>query len=169
MLAASIIVLNVVKECLTGTLGVFVLVFAQRLKVVINNLVYHWGNSPPQVERIKLIRLFLTVISITFLLADIVYNMIGPTFDAYAAVTETRLGVFGDALVMANGKVQLMTDIKMQFVLFLNLQILFFHHALRFGENTAIIDMGDADNDPAVGQDVAGRDGAGGSGSRSTN
>ena len=40
----------------------------------------------------------------------------------------------------------MMIDIKIQFVLFLNLQILFFHHCLRFGENKTIIDMGDAEN-----------------------
>ena len=48
--------------------------------------------------------------------------------------------------LQANGKLQLMIDIKMQFILFLNLQILFFHHSLRFGENKAIIDMGEVDH-----------------------
>ena len=43
-----------------------------------------------------------------------------------------------------------MLDVKMQIVLLLNLQILFFYHKLRFGENKAIIDLGRSDHDSNV-------------------
>ena len=79
---------------MTGALGIFILIFAQRLKAVVEILVYHWGNSPPQVERIKTIRVFLILMAITFLLADLVYNIIGPLFDILNAITETRTGQF---------------------------------------------------------------------------
>ena len=107
---------------MTGALGIFVLIFAQRLKAVVELLVYHWGNSPPQVERIKTIRVFLTIMSITFLLADFVYNIIGPSFDVINAITETRTGRFdNNEHMMGNSKLQLMLDMKMQIVLLLNL------------------------------------------------
>ena len=90
---------------MTGALGIFVLIFAQRLKAVVQLLVYHWGNSPPQVERIKIIRVFLVAIAATFLLADLVYNIIGPTFDVINAITETRTGDFENhEHMMGNGK-----------------------------------------------------------------
>ena len=44
----------------------------------------------------------------------------------------------------------MMLDIKMQIVLALNLQILFFYHKLRFGENKSIIDLGSVDHDSNV-------------------
>ena len=43
--------------------------------------------------------------SITFLLADLVYNIIGPSFDVINAITETRTGRFDNhEHMMGNGK-----------------------------------------------------------------
>ena len=98
-------------------------------------------------ERIKTIRVFLILMSITFLLADLVYNIIGPSFDILNAITETKTGHFDNHdHMMGNSKLQLMLDIKLQLVFLLNLQILLFYHKLRFGEHSRIIDFGDADS-----------------------
>ena len=104
-LASTIIILNVLKECLTGTLGVCVLIFGHRLKVVVELLVYLYGNSLPHVERIKMIRRMLIIISITYLIPDFVYNFIGPVFDVKNAIHETRSGNFDDQdHMMGNSK-----------------------------------------------------------------
>ena len=55
VMISLIILFNFLKECLSGTLGTYVLVFACRLKYIIQELVYEWGNSPPSIARIKTI------------------------------------------------------------------------------------------------------------------
>ena len=89
-LALLIILLNLIKECLTGTLGVYVLIFACRLRNIIDELVYEWGNSPPSIKRIKKIRFYLFLMGITFLTVDVVYNIAYPVFEAIDALKDTQ-------------------------------------------------------------------------------
>lgn len=49
VLISLVVVLNVLKECLTGTLGIYVLKFAYRLQNIIEELKFTWGNSPPAI------------------------------------------------------------------------------------------------------------------------
>ena len=78
VLASLIIFFNLFKECLTGTLGTYVLIFACRLKNIIDLLVYEWGNSPPAIARITTIRNYLFLMGITYLTVDLIYNVIYP-------------------------------------------------------------------------------------------
>ena len=93
-LVLVIVICNVLKECMTGALGIFILVFAHRLDSIINALIFEWGNTPPQIERIKTIRLFLLVMAYTFLTVNFSYNIIVPVINIIRAVREERTGDF---------------------------------------------------------------------------
>ena len=117
-LAICIVVFNVLKECLTGTLGIIVLIFANRLQNIIDELKYMWGNSPPAILRLKTIRNYLLMMGITYLLVDVIYSVIFPIFQV--------LHAFGRDDDPSTSKkhsntVQISNQIEIQFILIFNL------------------------------------------------
>ena len=118
MLASLIIILNVVKECLTGTLGIYVLIFSCRLQNIIDELKFTWGNSPPVIIRLRTLRNYLLMMGITYLLVDLLYSIIFPIFEV--------LHVFGlddDPTVKKKNSniLQISNQIEIQFILLFNL------------------------------------------------
>ena len=76
---------NTLKIAMTFSLGISIFVFAYKLKGTIDMLVFQWGNSPPQIQRIRIIRKALMRIAVTYLLDDIVYNIVLPIYEVSLA------------------------------------------------------------------------------------
>ena len=68
------------KECLTATLGVFVLIFSNRLKNIVDDLRYIWGNNLPAIGKLKILRRYLVMISLNYLLCDVLFSILQPIF-----------------------------------------------------------------------------------------
>ena len=81
-----IVFFNVLKECLSGTLGIYVLIFALRLRNIIEELVYQWGNTLPAIARIKTIQSYVFVMGVTYLAVDLIFNLIYPCFEIAKAI-----------------------------------------------------------------------------------
>ena len=109
VMAGLIITLNLLKECLTGTLGIYVLIFACRLQNIIDELVYQWGNSPPAIARLRTIRNYLIMMGVTYLSVDIIFNIVYPGFEAAHELKEINSGIFNDE---NNATLQLAADIE---------------------------------------------------------
>ena len=76
-----IVILNMLKECLTATLGIYVLIFAYRLQNIIEELKFTWGNSPPAIARLRTLRNYLLMMGLTYLLVDVLYSVVFPAFE----------------------------------------------------------------------------------------
>ena len=85
---------------MTLSLGIIIFIFGYQLKRTIDELVFQWGNSPPQIARIRIIRQALMRISFTYLLDDIVYNILLPYYEVKLAIYETDRG--NDASSLTN-------------------------------------------------------------------
>ena len=105
---------------MTGTLGIFILVFTCRLTPIINTLILEWGKTPPQIERIKTIRLFLFIMACTFLAINFTYNFIVPVLNIIQAVKEEKTGNYKE-IISNFAYIQLVADIFEIMILFLNL------------------------------------------------
>ena len=76
-----IVILNMLKECLTATLGIYVLIFAYRLQNIIEELKFTWGNSPPAITRLRTLRNYLLMMGLIYLLVDVLYSVVFPAFE----------------------------------------------------------------------------------------
>ena len=128
-MAILIVLLNLLKECLTGTLGIIVLIFSCRLQNIIDELKYSWGNSPPAITRLKTLRNYLLMMGITYLVVDVIYSIILPIFEV--------LHLYGmDEDPSISGKnshiVQISNQVEIQFILIFNLQMIFFYDTTTF-------------------------------------
>ena len=128
-MASLIITINLLKECLTGTLGTYVLIFACRLQNIIDELLYQWGNSPPAIARLRTIRNYLILMGVTYLLVDIIFNIVYPGFEAAHELREAESGVLSDE---NNATLQLAADIEVQLILLFNLEMIFFYSKTSF-------------------------------------
>ena len=128
-MAILIVLLNLLKECLTGTLGIIVLIFSCRIQNIIDELKYAWGNSPPAITRLKTLRNYLLMMGITYLVVDVIYSIIFPIFEV--------LHLFGmdrDPSVSGTHShiLQISNLAEIQFVLIFNLQMIFFYDTTTF-------------------------------------
>ena len=62
------------------------LVFAFRLGNIIEELVYQWGNNLPAIARIKTIQYYVYLMGVTYLLVDLIFNLIYPGFEISKAI-----------------------------------------------------------------------------------
>ena len=124
---------------MTCTIGILILTFARRLQAIIKALIFEWGNSPPQIGYIKTIRLFLLVLACTYLTVNVSFDIVVPMINILYAIKEEKTGDFD--IKTQTGYMQIIDDLYEIFILFFNLEVLFFYHKMSFNEQTPIINL----------------------------
>lgn len=121
LIVSFLITFNLLKECLSGTLGIYVLIFAFKLKNIIQELVYQWGNNLPAIARIKTIQYYIFVMGVTYLAVDLIFNLIYPACEVAHAISEHRKGRAPETKDFDNTLMQFMEDFEVQLILVFNL------------------------------------------------
>ena len=127
-LVSAIIILNVLKEFLTATLGISVLIFSHRIKNIADEVRYYWGNSTPTIGKLKILRCYLITIALTYLLCDVLYSVLQPIIQILN-VKSSGSGEDDQTLPL---NFEVLGLIKVELILILNLQILSFYHKTSF-------------------------------------
>lgn len=72
------IIINLLKFCCETFIGITTFKFATSIKKLITLVKYEFGETFPQIQRLKLMRLLLISMSATYILVDCFYNLILP-------------------------------------------------------------------------------------------
>ena len=88
-------------------------------------MTYEFGESFPQIARLKLMRRLLISLSITYLLVDLFYNLFLPACCVIAVilVEDQNNRVWRESM-------QLVSDLRIQLVLAFNIQMVYFYYKL---------------------------------------
>jgi len=110
---------NGLKLVLCVTLGVYTLIFSNRIQNLINILHYEFGNTHTSIKRLQLVRTLLLTMSVTYLIVDIFYNVVLPITLVYFVTNDELTANLTTG--QWNVTLQLLGDLKVQVTLIFNL------------------------------------------------
>lgn len=120
---------NLTKLVCETFIGITTLNFVNQIKQLIQLMSYEFGEKFPQIKRLQLMRKLLIWLSVTYLLLDLLINLVLPT--GYVILTLV-INDAGEVQYEAywEESLQLVSDIRVQFMLAFNVQMVYFYYKL---------------------------------------
>ena len=118
LLIALYIMFNVIKLVFSAIIGITTLRFGSQISKLIKLVSYEFGETFPQIPRLKLMRKLIISMSVTYILVDCFYNLLLP----FMLVVIALVHQVNDPDAKAwRESMQLISDIRVQIVLAFNI------------------------------------------------
>jgi hypothetical protein len=127
LLIGLYIVFNVIKLTFSAFIGITTLKFGASISKLIKLVQYEFGETFPQIPRLKLMRKLIISMSVTYILVDCFYDLLLPIM--LVVIVKVHDVDNPDAKTWRES-MQLISDIRVQFVLAFNIQMVYFYYKL---------------------------------------